>query len=960
MVRKKITQHLKQTILLLVMLIFAGFAQGADLISFNLISNYNSTSGFSSGTMSTTASSPTFASSSYLQTNGWDAATAGGFKSYETSSFSTFGYYNVVVNASIYSQTTGPRDFAVEYKIGSEGTWTQAGTFTVGSTGANKQVTLPSACKNQTSVFVRWIATSYTSVSNGTVTSAFARNYIYGVSISGDLPTVPENQATTIRFVSITPTTIRVSCTPGNGDNRIIVMQTDTTHGFILPTDDYDPIANPIYAGGEQVVYKGTGSIVTVTVPSSTNEYFFRVFDFKINDGMTRYITSRASDNPKLCALATITTDPATNVRLTRATLGATISKKKSTIIDRGMVWSLTSGDEFSNNNEFSEYDTQEGFFSLNFPDDLYGTNSIPRGQTIYFKGYVENISGKIYSAESSFTNVPTFTGTGNWEDNTKWNVLEVPGANGDATYGSIDDSPVIHGNCTLNSSNSVTNLTIDSSYKLSINTATTLNIDGTATNNNSVNGLLIKSGSGVANGSIIFANPGANSSVPASVQMYSKSYWDTQYHWQYFGIPVQSTTVGTTFTTSGNRVRQYNESNIDPTNSDIGLWLPSGIGNTMTSSESLVPVVGYEVVKPSASTYTFKGNLNTSDFSNYSLGYTSGADWQGDNIITNPFAGAINIASITSSNTDGAVYLYNSGSREEWESNSGSSIDGESPGQYIASNGAYAGSLGTPNQIPSMQGFLVKATASGATITLPYSSVITNEKPQRVKQLAAAEIIGSRIDVTGTKYADKMWIFTSDNCSKNFDQGYDAVKLLGSASTPQIYATEVAGDYQIDAVNDMNNTTLSFMPGSETNLKLKFTHQNIELKYSKVYLVDLEENKTIDITESGSEYSFTSTSTSTPSVRFKIITTPSSVTSENSLNDNSKLNIFSTSNNILIQNATDKSGQVYIYNMSGLLIRTNKIQSNELTTISNLTSGAYIVKATIDNDKYIERLIIR
>ena len=927
-----------------------------NVVGYDLTSNANSTIG-QEGTflVSSSLSAPAFDPDNGAYSSGW--ATANQY--WTVSPFNTTGLHTITVGAMMATDDAGPRDFQLQYKLPG-GSWTNVGnaiSLTGKSTAFNR--TLPDECANVTGLEVRWINSSSTPLSGGSIDNE-AASYIKAISILGSLPTYPNTQYSNITFTSITSTTIKIDGTIGNGDHRIIYIVKNTTGEteptFPDPSDDETFVANPDYSTGNptgyQVIYNGTGSSVTVTVPSSTNEYWFRVYEYNLNGTMPRYYTPTANTNPYLCSLPVIVTDPATLVRLTTATIGATITSSRYTVTARGTQIRTGSPLGSSTTNKVSA-GSGDGSFTRNLTNQT-------RGSLFYYRGYATNSSGTIYADELTYDNIPEFSGSGNWEDNTKWDVQQVPGSTGEGGYGNVADSPIINGTCTLTASNSVTNLTINSGKSFAISTATALTVNGTITNNAGTNGLTLKSAAETSNGSLLFGNPGSNPNVPASVEMYSKSYWDTQYHWQYFGIPVQSTTVGATFTTSGNRVRQYNESNYDPTGNDIGLWLPSGAGNSMSSGTALEPVVGYEVVRPSAGTYTFKGNLNTSDVTNYALGYTSGADWQGYNIIANPFAGAINISSITSSNTDGAVYLYNSGSREEWDTNSGISVDGESPGQYTASNGEFAGNLGTPTQIPSMQGFLVKATAPGATISLPYSSVIANAKPQRVKQTNTTAITGTRIDVLGTKYADKMWIFTSDNCSKGFDLGYDATKFLGSASTPQIYATEEAGDFQINAVDNMNNTLLGFMPGSETNLKLKFTHQNIDSKYSRVYLVDLVENQTIDITQSGSEYSFVSTPTSTPTTRFKIVTTPLTVTAENSIINNSKFKMFSANNNLQIENATGKTGIVNIYSTSGLLIKTNNIESNKLTTISNLTSGAYIVKATIDNEKYIEKIIIR
>jgi hypothetical protein len=211
----------------------------------------------------------------------------------------------------------------------------------------------------------------------------------------------------------------------------------------------------------------------------------------------------------------------------------------------------------------FSEYGTEGGSFSLNFPDVVYGTVDFPRGRTIYYKGYVTNESGTILSQEASFTNIPIFTGTGDWNDAARWNVQEVPGE-ANAPIGSSEDNVIINGNCTLTASTTCTDLTINAGTgrKLTINPLTELNVLGTLTNTTAAN-LLIKASETEPNGTLIFG-----SGTPyGTVQMYSKATWNlsnppgNKYKWQYFGIPVKQITAGTTFNFSRAYVRLCDES---------------------------------------------------------------------------------------------------------------------------------------------------------------------------------------------------------------------------------------------------------------------------------------------------------------------------------------------------------------------------------------------------------------
>ena len=979
---KKFTQKFKLFLVFAFTLLMGQNAWAAQLVGYDLSSKYTATVG--GGTFTTTATFSTWASST-LRTTGWN--TTGHY--HATQAFSTMGYYNIIVNATMSSQAGGPTGFILEYNINGAG-WLSAGitgdagatsAITITTSGLNYARTLPVTCSNKTSVQVRWRQTT-------NATTAAKYNDISLVKIMATDVITPTVQSSNITFVSITPTTITVSLSPGDGDNRIILINTSNTFPSTM-ANDYNPTASPNYTaleyGSAKVIFNGSGSSVLVTVPTSTHQFWFRVYDYALNGGITRYVNDVTYglkfNNPNLCALATITANAATNIKLISATLGATISSSPSEILDRGIVWNTT-GNVQENDNIQSEGGTSADSYSLNFPDALNGFPNLPRATKIYFKGWVTNLSGTIYSNELNLTNYPVFSGTGNWETAALWNVNEVPGSSGPANYGSdgsVDDSPTINGNCTLNKSNSVTDLTINSGKNLTINTGpvntgNTLTVTGTLTNNAVGNsGILIKSGENIANGSLIYAN---GNQIKATVEMYSKAFQQTvtatthKNKWQYFGIPVTTSTVGSTFGVYPERVRKYDETNITantthPEIPNYGLWDPSDVNestnlesSTMGQGEILTPIDGYEVVQPLAKTYTFAGTLNHGDMSK-DLAKTAGADWSGCHILANPFPAALDITQLTfGSNLEQTVYLYNSGSLSDWGGNSGGSKDGTSAGQYTASTGAYAGQLGTPNQIPSMQGFMVFSNGNtNNTFGMPYSAVIGNTKAQRVRASTATKV-GTRIDVVGTSFSDHMWLFTEPNCTRNFDNGFDGYKMFGSALTPQLYAMEADGDYQIDAVNDINNTYLGFIAGQDKNLKLTFTHQNLDSKYSTIYLVDLVDNKTVDITASGTEYAFTSQTT--PTKRFKIIATPLNTTGIDAPSQNGNIKIFSSQGTIFVQNYTEKTGNIVLYNMTGMAIRNVVLKPNGITTLNNLNSGAYIAKATTESEKAIERLIIR
>jgi len=106
--------------------------------------------------------------------------------------FNTQGYKDLTVSFSQRSSSTGPRDFKIQYKIGSGGTWTDVpgASITLGNaTWFNStNYNIPSDCYNQPSVYLRWIMTSNTSAGGGTVASG-GTNRITNIVVKGELIT---------------------------------------------------------------------------------------------------------------------------------------------------------------------------------------------------------------------------------------------------------------------------------------------------------------------------------------------------------------------------------------------------------------------------------------------------------------------------------------------------------------------------------------------------------------------------------------------------------------------------------------------------------------------------------------------------------------------------------------------------------------------------------------------------
>lgn len=117
------------------------------------------------------------AGDSAIRSLGWDN---GMDVKYWLIEFETNGYKDIKISSKQRSSNTGPKNFKLQYMLGSSGTWTDvlgatnivvADNFTL---GVLSNIVLPSDCDNQASISLRWIMTTNTSVANLTVASGGA------------------------------------------------------------------------------------------------------------------------------------------------------------------------------------------------------------------------------------------------------------------------------------------------------------------------------------------------------------------------------------------------------------------------------------------------------------------------------------------------------------------------------------------------------------------------------------------------------------------------------------------------------------------------------------------------------------------------------------------------------------------------------------------------------------------
>jgi hypothetical protein len=552
------------------------------------------------------------------------------------------------------------------------------------------------------------------------------------------------------------------------------------------------------------------------------------------------------------------------------------------------------------------------------------------------------------------------------WSVLNNWSAGFPPASGDDVEYANgTNYSPAASRDLQLDQNRTIGSLVNSTARRLVIPAGKGLTVNNTISTNNNDTIIYIGSSSGGANGSLIYHNA-VNNPVYATVEMYSKATYtagnavNNKAFWQYFGIPLRSVVANPTLYNA--YVRKWYESGTTISNH----WIQQANDSTLYSFK------GYELCQVSPTTYYFHGALENGDFNSGQLAYTSTALYPGQHIFANPYTAAINIRNLTFGfDMESSVYMYNTGSFADWTTNNGDTLFISNysiiPGQYTAVTKNTAGNSNIPGQVPSMQAMLVKVNTqtptSQAFFAISYNSVAqVNTDQQRVKNkmdVISSDKVSTRLEVSGDRGgADRMWIFSDPTCTRNFDNGWDGSKMKGLSLNPQLYAVEPDGIYQIDAVSNIDNTELAFQAGTDINYTITVTNQNIMSKYAGLYLVDLVENKTIDISQSGAQYKFVAVSTALPVNRFKIV---SRYYEKNAPDTNSQIKIFSSNGMVFVDNQSSQLGQMIIYDISGHLIRKAPFAGNTITSMSSgLIPGAYVVKCSTELEEITKRIIVR
>ena len=573
------------------------------------------------------------------------------------------------------------------------------------------------------------------------------------------------------------------------------------------------------------------------------------------------------------------------------------------------------------------------------------------------------------------------------WGTAGNWTLNTIPnGATMNVEYATLDNyTAVAQRDLVLDIDRTIGNITNKSDKRLRIPATKTLVVDGEA-DTGVASKLIIEAAAGQANGALILNHPdrGNNANLQGTVEFVSKSKpgvgtWPRV--WQYFGTPIKDILLSNAFganvqgsiygTPNNIIVRKYNEA-LNLSYSYQEKW-----EDLNPASHLMKPFEGYEITQPVENTkHSFAGPLVTTDKTvSLPISSNTAVYARGSFILANPYAAPIffnNMANDDFVNLQKVIYIFNTGSRKQWEDANGESELGEQPGTYTSIPFYVAEEVGK-TQIPSMQGFLVAAddlnqassfTFRYETVYRPSTATTPNEpmliqragndkKPKNKPDKDAKPVI--TMDVIGENSSDRLYLIKADEATKAYDDGWDGFKFI-SPNVAQLYAFDQDGNrLQVNSDSDLNDTYIGFRSGGESSYKLRFRFTNLDGVYSTVFLEDLATRMTEIVTD-GMILNF-SPAAGSAEKRFRI--TVEAAKGKSTGLDNSKLiKIHVASKRIVVDNNTDENGMLTVYDVTGTPIFEKEFVPGRNDIMINLKKGSYIIEAKTASERTVVKSI--
>ena len=552
------------------------------------------------------------------------------------------------------------------------------------------------------------------------------------------------------------------------------------------------------------------------------------------------------------------------------------------------------------------------------------------------------------------------------WNKEENWTGKKIPleGENIEfATITNNNGKPAVN-DLYLDHDRIIGDLINDSDKDLWVTTGNSLVINGEVKDDNATGGTIVVKAdpeNKETNGTLIFKDPAKNQNVTATVEFYNKAYEcaDCGFYrksWQYFGIPVKNALFPTEDVPGDETVNQW----VEPFNGNKWQSAPYAPdaelqafkGYEMTNSSTMLP----------SEVYKFTGILAVGD-ATVSLTKTSNVNHSGVNLVGNSYTAAIPIAtglSFTTAITDQSVYLFNTGTRDQWKKLNGATTAGLASGQYLNVPILLAGSGDLPAVIPSMHAFLIQADQP-TNLQISYDELVKNEL---VKDAAGNEIATRStsqklpylmVDVIGEGSVDRVRVFRAKNTTAGFDSGWDGRKWMEEGIAQLYVATPDQDALQVSTVPDFNSIVLGFIPAVDGEYQLDLSWSE-ELKGGALYLNDLLTGIQKRIAKGGTYVFHAKKGDSVNRFSLSYTENTHSFSEEENL-----IEVTSTADGQMkVKNESGSSCMLFISTENGTFLQRVEVASRESKTVEDLPAGVYVVRLQNAQVNDVRKVIVK
>jgi len=330
---------------------------------------------------------------------------------------------------------------------------------------------------------------------------------------------------------------------------------------------------------------------------------------------------------------------------------------------------------------------------------------------------------------------------------------------------------------------------------------------------------------------------------------------------------------------------------------------------------------------------------------------------FDGWNLVGNPYTSSIDWASMTLTNVDNTVYL--------WDGDLGAVGGNTFPGNYVYYNSSTThdeyGDV-TVNKdanaryISPMQGFIVKANAAAPSFSIGSAARLHNSnsmfKGEDEKDVTDYNLVKLRVENNG--FYDETVVRFIKESDQGFDSEFDAYKMFPwNADIPMIYSLTNAEEELPLAINTLpisdigTSIPLGFKTGEAGTYTIEVKELNFDMN-TDIFLVDSYEDNIIDLKEYD-EYTFTFEGDD-DRTRFYLFSGPQGSGIEDepiNENINTNVNVWSSQNNIFITissyNLVDAN--VKVFDMLGRTVIDKKLTGAYNIVNVPGASGTYFVK---------------